>query len=150
MTDRASQSDLNAALEGFNLPANVISIGLQDCLQTVGVGLSKVLGKSPTEFIGSGIAAVGTALNAMGDIAADSLKGTVGAFKNLFTGDFDGVADSATDIYNGVKDSAVNVANAVADVATDGADVVVDAGEEVADIAIDVADEVEDFFDSIF
>ena len=150
MTDRASQSDLNAALEGFNLPANVISIGLQDCLQTAGVGLSKVLGKSPTEFIGSGIAAVGTALNAMGDIAADSLKGTVGAFKNLFTGDFDGVADSATDIYNGVKDSAVNVANAVADVATDGADVVVDAGEEVADIAIDVADEVEDFFDSIF
>ncbi len=142
MSDRASQSYLNAALEGFSLPANVISIGLQDCLQTVGVGLSKVLGKSPTVFMGSSIAAAGTALNAMSDIAADSLKGTVGAFKNLFTGDFDGVADSATDIYNGVKDSVVNVANSVADVATDGADVVVDAGEEVADIATDAADEV--------
>ncbi len=149
MSDRASQSYLNAALEGFSLPANVISIGLQDCLQTVGVGLSKVLGKSPTVFIGSSIAAAGTALNAMGDIAADSLKGTVGVFKNLFTGDFDGVADSATDIYNGVKDSAVNVANAVADVATDGADVVVDAGEEVADIATDAANEVVDVAEDV-
>ena len=144
-----SDSVINTAWEGFNLPDNVISIGLQDCLQTVGVGLSKVFGKEPTVFIGSGVAAVGTALNAISDVAADSIKGTVGVFKNLFTGDFDGVADSATDIYNGVKDSAVDVANAVADVAEDGADVVVAAGEGIADVATDVADEVVDVAEDI-
>ena len=111
MRNRASKSDLNAIWEGFNLPANVISIGLQDCLQTAGVGLSQVIGKKTTEFLGSGVSAVGTAFNSIGDIACDSIKGTVGAFKNLFTGDFDGVADSAKGIYNGVKDSVVDVAD---------------------------------------
>lgn len=150
MWDR-SDSVLNAAREGFNLPANVISIGLQDTLQTIGVGLSKVIGKKPTEFLGSGVATVGTAFNAMGDIAGDTIKGSVGIVKNLFTGDFDGIGDSATDIYNGVKDSVVNVANSVADFGKDGADVVVDAAEDVYDVAKDgagyVADGAEEVYD---
>ena len=149
MCDRASESDLKAIWEGFNLPANVISIGLQDCLQTAGVGLSKVIGKKTTEFLGSGVSAVGTAFNAIGDIAGDSVKGTIGAFKNLFTGDFDGVADSAKGIYNGVKDSVVDVADSVADVATDGADVVVDAAENVYGVAKDGANEVADVAEDV-
>ena len=152
MVDRASESDWNAIKEGFNLPANVISIGLQDSLQTIGVGLSQVIGKKTTEFLGSGVSMVGTAFNAIGDVAGDTVKGTVGVFKNLFTGDFDGVGDSATDIYNGVKDSVVDVANSVADVATDGADVVVDAAENVYDVAKDgagyVADGAEEVYDA--
>ena len=150
MWDR-SDSVLNAAREGFNLPANVISIGLQDTLQTVGVGLSKVIGKKPTEFLGSGVATAGTTLNAIGDVAGDTIKGSVGIVKNLFTGDFDGIGDSATDIYNGVKDSVVNVANSVADFGKDGADVVVDAAEDVYDVAKDgagyVADGAEEVYD---
>lgn len=167
MWDRADTVS-NAAWEGFNMPANVISIGLQDCLQTVGMGLSKVLGKKPVVFIGSGVSAVGTAFNAVGDMAGESISGTIGAFKNLFKGDFDGVADSVLDICNGVKDSVVDVANSVADFASDGADAVVDAGEKVADVAEDAGDaiadaagevgdfaedawdEVEDFFSGIF
>ena len=143
MWDKAD-SGWNAAWEGFNMPANVISIGLQDCLQTAGVGLSKVIGKKTTEFLGSGVSTVGTAFNAIGDIAGDSVKGTVGIFKNLFTGDLDGVADSAKGIYNGAKDSVVDVANSVADFATDGADVVVDAAENVYDVAKDVGNGVAD------
>lgn len=178
MWNRAD-SVINAAREGFNLPANVISIGLQNCLQTAGVGLSKVFGKDITAFLGSGVSTVGTAFNAMGDIAEDSVKGTIDFYKNLFTGDFDGVGDSVTDIYNGVKDSVVDVATAVGTFATDGADAVVDTakkmasvaedawngvsdvagdvGNAIADAAGDVGDaikdgwdEVEDFFDSIF
>ena len=149
MRNRASKSDLNAIWEGFNLPANVISIGLQDCLQTAGVGLSQVIGKKTTEFLGSSVSAVGTAFNSIGDIACDSIKGTVGAFKNLFTGDFDGVADSAKGIYNGVKDSVVDVADSVADVATDGADVVVDAAENVYGVAKDGVNEVADVAEDV-
>lgn len=160
MWDR-SDSVLNAAREGFNLPANVISIGLQDTLQTAGVGLSKVLGKKPTEFIGSGVATVGTAFNAVSDIAGDSVKGTIDFYKNLFTGDFDGVGDSVIDICNGVKDGVVDVAKSVGTFATDGADAVVDTakkvanaaekvGNGIADVAEDAWDEVEDFFGSIF
>ena len=151
MWDRASESEWKAAWEGFNLPANVISIGLQDSLQTVGVGLSKVIGKKPTEFLGSGVATAGTTLNAIGDVAGDTIKGSVGIVKNLFTGDFDGIGDSAKDIYNGVKDSVVNVANSVADFGKDGADVVVDAAEDVYDVAKDgagyVADGAEEVYD---
>lgn len=155
MWDR-SDSVWNAAQEGFNLPANVISIGLQDTLQTVGVGLSEVIGKKMTEFIGSGVATVGTAFNAISDIAGDSVKGTIDFYKNLFTGDFDGVGDSVIDICNGVKDGVVDVAKSVGTFATDGADAVVDtaekvggavadAAEEVGDVAEDAWDEVEDF-----
>ena len=140
-----SDSVLNAAREGFNLPANVISIGLQDCLQTAGAGLSKVLGKKPTEFIGSGVATVGTAFNAVSDIAGDSVKGTIDFYKNLFTGDIDGVEDSVIDICNGVKDGVVDVAKSVGTFATDGADAVADTAKKVADVAEDAWDEVEDF-----
>ena len=145
-----SDSVLNAAREGFNLPANVISIGLQDCLQTAGAGLSKVLGKKPTEFIGSGVATVGTAFNAVSDIAGDSVKGTIDFYKNLFTGDIDGVEDSVIDICNGVKDGVVDVAKSVGTFATDGADAVADTAKKVADVAEDAWDEVEDFFGGIF
>ncbi len=152
MKHRASESDWNAVKEGFNLPANVISIGLQDSLQSVGVALSKVIGKKTTEFAGSGVSLVGTAFNSIGNIAADSVEGTYGVFKNLFTGDFDGVGDSAEDILNGFKDSAVDIGNSVADVATDGADVVVDAAENVYDVAKDgagyVADGAEEVYDA--
>ena len=156
-----SDSVLNAAREGFNLPANVISIGLQDTLQTVGVGLSEVIGKKTTEFIGSGVATVGTAFNAMSDIAGDSIKGTIDFYKNLFIGDFDGVGDSVIDIGNGIKDGVVDVAKSVGTFATDGADAVVDTakkvastakkvGNGIADVAEDAWDEVEDFFGGIF
>ena len=152
MWDRADTVS-NAAWEGLNMPANVISIGLQDCLQTIGMGLSKVLGKKPIVFIGSGVSAVGTAFNAIGDIAGESINGTIGVVKNLFTLDFDGVADSVLDICNGVKDSVVDVANSVADFANDGVDTVVDAGEKVADVAKDagnaIADVAEDAGDAI-
>jgi len=151
MWDR-SDSVLNAAREGFNLPANVISIGLQDTLQTVGVGLSEVIGKKMTEFIGSGVATVGTAFNSISDIAGDSVKGTIDFYKNLFTGDFDGVGDSVIDICNGVKDGVVDVAKSVGTFATDGADAVVDTAKKAADVAkkvgngiTDAAEEVGDF-----
>lgn len=157
MWDKAD-SVWNAAWEGFNLPANVISIGLQDCLQSCGVALSKVFGKESVVFLGSGVSAIGTALNSMGDVAADSLKGTIGVFKNLFTGDFDGVGDSAEDIYNGVKDGVLNVTDSVVDVAKNGADLVEkaavsaydaakDAGNAIADAAKDVYDAASDFVD---
>jgi len=144
MWDKAGDSELSAAWEGFNLPANVISIGLQDSLQTIGAELSKVLGKEPVVFIGSGVSAVGTAFNAMGDVAGDSIKGTVGMVKNLVTGDFDGIADSAKDIYNGVKDSVLDVTDAVVDVAEDGANLVKETAVKTYDIAKDGANYVAD------
>ena len=152
MWDKAD-SEWNAAWEGFNLPANVISIGLQDCLQSCGVAFSKVLGKEPVIFLGSGVSAVGTAFNAIGDVAGDTLKGTVGMVKNLFTGDFDGVGDSAEGIYNGVKDGVLNVTDAAVDVAKNGADLVKKAAEETYDIAKDganyVADAAEEAYNAV-
>lgn len=141
-TQKASKSNLDAFLQGLSLPTNFLSVGIADCMQTAGMALSKVLGKDLTAFVGSGVATAGTALNAIGDIGASTLKGTVGTLKNLFTGDFDGVADSATDIYNGVKDGVVDVANSVADTATDGANMVANAAEDAYNGVADAAEEV--------
>ncbi len=148
--ERAFQSYGNAFLEGLNLIPNLVSVGLTNCLKYAGAGLSKVFGKDFTSLVGSGISAIGKGINAIGDTVGTYLKGLYESYKNLFTGNMDGVKKSVNDMVNKFKNIAGSVKDKVVEVAKDAKDFVVNTAEKVGNGIKKGFDKVKNFFSSLF